>query len=199
MIFQTERLRLRPIKLSDAEAMFAYAKKPGIGPKAGWMPHTSVEETKIIIRSMLKEDPAHSGVFAVTLMNDVCIGNIDIHHIIKDFRGEIGMVLHPDFHNQGLMEEASNIMIMYGFECLHLKRLEYRHFKDNYASERLRQKLLFQYEGLLRKGFIMQDKTLKDTVVSALTDDDYFFRHQAHFKAFKKKLTIPGCIDIDGI
>lgn len=199
MVFQTNRLRLRPIRLSDAEAMFSYAKNPTVGPKAGWSPHTFLEETKAIIRSMMKEDPANSGVFAVTLLDDKLIGTIDIHHITKDFKGEIGLVLHPDYHNQGLMEEASNIMIMFAFECLHLKRLEYRHFKDNFPSERLRQKLLFQYEGLLRNGFLMPDKTLKDTVVSALTDDDYFFRHAAHFKALKKKLVIASCIDTTGI
>lgn len=199
MVFQTERLRLRPIKLSDAEAMFSYARIPSVGPKAGWSPHTYLEETKAIIRSMMKEDLASSGVYAVTLLDDKLIGTIDIHHITPNFKGEIGMVLHPDHHNQGLMEEASNIMIMMAFECLHLKRLEYRHFKDNYPSERLRQKLLFQYEGVLRNGFLMQDKTLKDTVVSSMTDDDYFFRHQAHFKAFKKKLVIASCIDTEGI
>lgn len=195
MVFQTERLRLRPIRLSDAAAMFAYAKMPDVGPKAGWNPHTSIEETKAIIRTMLKEDPTHSGVYAVTLLDDVLIGTIDIHHIVKNFRGEIGMVLDPRYHNQGLMEEAANIMVMVAFECFHLKRLEYRHFKDNHASERLRQKLLFQYEGLLRHGFMTQSKILKDTVIAAMTAEDYDYRHRAHFQAFKKKLTIEGCID----
>jgi RimJ/RimL family protein N-acetyltransferase len=139
MVFQTDRLRLRPIRLSDAEAMFSYAQLKDIGPKAGWSPHTSIEETKVIIKSMLKDDPRHSGVYAVTLLNDVLIGTIDIHHLTPGFMGEIGLVLHPDYHNQGIMEEAATIMIMVAFECLHLKRLEYRHFKDNYLQLPIRQ------------------------------------------------------------
>lgn len=199
MIFQTERIRLRPIRLSDAEVMFSYAKLKDIGPKAGWSPHTSIEETKVIIKSMLKDDPRHSGVYAVTLLDDVLIGTIDLHHLSPHFSGEIGMALHPDFHNQGFMEEAANIMIMVAFECFHLKRLEYRHFKDNFPSERLRQKLLFQYEGLLRNGFLKQNKVIKDTIISAMTNDDYYYRHHEHFKRFKKKLVIAGCIDTEGI
>jgi [ribosomal protein S5]-alanine N-acetyltransferase len=199
MVFQTNRLRLRPIRLSDAEAMFAYARIPTVGPKAGWSPHISVEETKVIIRAMMKEDPSSSGVYAVTLLDDVLIGTIDIHHITPAFKGEIGLVLHPNYHNQGIMEEAANIMIMMGFECLHFKRLEYRHFKDNAPSERLRQKLLFQYEGIHRKGLITQAKEVKDVVVAAMTDDDYFHRHRIHFNTFKKKLVIASCIDTQTI
>jgi putative acetyltransferase len=199
MVFQTDRLSLRPIRLSDAPSMFEYAKNPNVGPKAGWSPHTSVHETELIIKSMMKDDPQNSGVYAVCFKDDVLLGTIDIHHITPDFKGEIGLVLNPKYHNQGIMEEAANIMIMMAFECFHFKRLEYRHFKDNAPSERLRQKLLFQYEGIHRNGLITQAKEVKDVVVTAMTDVDYFERHRLHFHALKKKLVLPGCIDTEGV
>jgi [ribosomal protein S5]-alanine N-acetyltransferase len=41
---ETKRLIIRPIAMTDMEAMFEYAKKPNIGPMAGWLPHQSIEE-----------------------------------------------------------------------------------------------------------------------------------------------------------
>lgn len=53
MIFITERLQLRPWRESDAESCFQYAKDPQIGPIAGWPIHTSVEDSRNIIRNVL--------------------------------------------------------------------------------------------------------------------------------------------------
>ena len=50
MELQTERLILRPWKESDAESCYEYAKDPQVGPEAGWPMHTSVENSREIIR-----------------------------------------------------------------------------------------------------------------------------------------------------
>ena len=42
---ETERLLLRPWLDSDAETLFKYASDPEVGPRAGWPPHKSVEES----------------------------------------------------------------------------------------------------------------------------------------------------------
>ena len=45
-VLETERLILRPWRESDAEALFKYASDPDVGPRAGWLPHKSVEENR---------------------------------------------------------------------------------------------------------------------------------------------------------
>ena len=50
---QTERLILRAWQESDAEALYKYAQNPNIGPIAGWQPHTSVEDSREIIKTVL--------------------------------------------------------------------------------------------------------------------------------------------------
>lgn len=45
MIFKTKRLVLRHWKERDAFSLFQYAKDADVGPRAGWMPHQSVEES----------------------------------------------------------------------------------------------------------------------------------------------------------
>ena len=49
----TERLILRPWNKSDAENLYEYAKDDRVGPIAGWPVHTSVENSREIIKSAL--------------------------------------------------------------------------------------------------------------------------------------------------
>ena len=53
MELQTKRLILRPWQESDAESLYKYASNPNIGPIAGWPPHTSVENSREIIKVVL--------------------------------------------------------------------------------------------------------------------------------------------------
>ena len=51
MILETERLILRPWCEDDANELHKYASDPEVGPPAGWLPHTSVENSREIIRA----------------------------------------------------------------------------------------------------------------------------------------------------
>ncbi len=53
---ETERLILRMWKRKDAEALYEYAKDPDVGPHAGWKPHESVKESKIIISELFRRN-----------------------------------------------------------------------------------------------------------------------------------------------
>lgn len=53
MTLETERLVLRPWKEDDAESLYKYAKNPEVGPIAGWPVHTSVENSREIIKSLV--------------------------------------------------------------------------------------------------------------------------------------------------
>ena len=76
LTLQTERLILRPWEEGDAESLYEYAKDPEVGPIAGWPPHTSVENSRQIIRDVLSADET----YAVCLKEDNraigCIGLI---------------------------------------------------------------------------------------------------------------------------
>ena len=50
---KTERLILRPWTEEDAASLYKYAQDPKIGPIAGWPPHTSVENSREVIRDWL--------------------------------------------------------------------------------------------------------------------------------------------------
>lgn len=60
MILETERLMLRPWSESDAESLYEFAKDPRVGPIAGWPVHTSVENSRQIIKDVLSADETYA-------------------------------------------------------------------------------------------------------------------------------------------
>ena len=62
-ILETERLILRPWRESDADTLFKYASDPDVGPRAGWPPHKSVEESLELIKTVFSCE----GMWAVEL------------------------------------------------------------------------------------------------------------------------------------
>lgn len=59
----TDRLVLRPWLPEDAAALFGWAKSPKIGPRAGWLPHMDVADSRIAIREVLTRPE----IYAITL------------------------------------------------------------------------------------------------------------------------------------
>ena len=76
MTLETKHLLLRPWEESDAESCYRYASDPLVGPAAGWPAHTSVENSREIIRTVLSEPDT----FAVILKErpDEPVGSIGV-------------------------------------------------------------------------------------------------------------------------
>ena len=55
MNLETERLIMRPWRIEDAPALYKYASDPKVGPIAGWPVHTSIENSREIIREYFLE------------------------------------------------------------------------------------------------------------------------------------------------
>jgi acetyltransferase, GNAT family len=52
IILESERLILSPWEESDTNDLFQYASHPEVGPNAGWPVHTSVENSREIIKNV---------------------------------------------------------------------------------------------------------------------------------------------------
>ena len=108
-IFETPRLRVRPWRESDAEALFRYASEPEVGERAGWPPHESIEDSIKVIREVF----SNGHTFAMELKEAGeaigCIGYYD--HAESNIRigeedAEIGYWIGKPYWNQGLGTEA---------------------------------------------------------------------------------------------
>ena len=76
MILETNRLILRPWCESDAEYLYTYASDPEVGPPAGWPPHTSVENSREIIRTVLSKPETYAVCLKKTVNRSVALAFI---------------------------------------------------------------------------------------------------------------------------
>ena len=148
MELKTVRLIMRPWKESDAENLYEYAKDPNVGPIAGWPVHTSVENSREIIRDVLSAEET----YAVCLKEDgKAIGSIGLmvgaasNLNIADTEGEIGYWIGVPFWGRGLIPEAVNELLRHGFEDLKLDKIWCGYFEGNTKSKRVQEKCGFVY------------------------------------------------------
>lgn len=149
MVLETKRLILRPWKEDDAETLYEYAKDPLVGPSAGWPVHTSVENSREIIKHVLSA----SETYAVCLKEDnKAIGSIGLligeqsNKGIAQNEAEIGYWIGVPFWGQGFIPEATEEIIRYAFEDLGMKKLWCGYFDGNENSKRVQEKCGFQYQ-----------------------------------------------------
>ncbi|MBQ7321462.1 MAG: GNAT family N-acetyltransferase [Clostridia bacterium] len=146
MILQTKRLILRPWREDDAEDLFTYAGDPEVGPPAGWQPHTSVENSREIIRTVLSAPETYAVCLKET---GKPIGSIGFHRndlAQADDEYELGYWIGKPFWGQGLIPEASREMLRYAFEDLGMRRIWCGYYDGNEKSRRVQEKLGFVYQ-----------------------------------------------------
>ncbi len=147
-IFETERLILRPWEESDAEILYKYAKNPEIGPVAGWPAHTSVEDSREIIKSVLSAPETYAVVLKETGEPvgsiGLMIGKVSTIPL-EESDAEIGYWIGQPFWGKGLIPEAVREIMRYGFETLGLAALWCGYFDGNEKSRRVQEKCGFQY------------------------------------------------------
>lgn len=147
MIIETKRLILRPWCEDDAEALYQQAKDPQVGPPAGWPVHTSVENSREIIKTVLSEKE----VYAVCLKNDIPIGSIGLHlvpHTDLTDRAdecELGYWIGREYWGRGLIPEASQAILAHAFGELGMRAVWCGHYEGNIKSRRVQEKLGFEY------------------------------------------------------
>ena len=146
MILETERLILRPWREDDAEELYKYASDREVGPPAGWPPHTSVENSLEIIRTVLSAPET----YAVCLKESgKPIGSIGFHRndlAEANDEYELGYWIGKPFWGQGLIPEASREMLRYAFEDLGMNRIWCGYYDGNEKSRRVQEKLGFVYQ-----------------------------------------------------
>ena len=140
MTIETERLLLRPWEAADAEELYKYARDPAVGPIAGWPPHTSVENSREIIRGVLSAPETYAVVLKETGLPVGSIGlmrgrasNIGL----PDTEAELGYWIGVPCWGRGLIPEAARALIRRGFETLGLEKIWCGYFDGNEQSRRV--------------------------------------------------------------
>lgn len=148
VVLRTQRLMLRPWRLSDIDDFYEYASVDGVGQMAGWRPHESREESLAILHGFIEGKKT----FAVEYEGKV-IGSLGIERYNEEKFPEfdekqcreIGYVLSKEYWGRGLMPEAVNRTIEYLFEEVGLDVIFCGHFLSNHQSARVQEKCGFHH------------------------------------------------------
>ena len=147
---ETERIVLRPWCESDAKALFRYASDPDVGPRAGWPPHKSVEESLEIIRTVFNTDTMWAVVWKETGEAIGCAGYLPASHsnlAIAETECEVGYWIARPYWGKGICTEALRLVIDYCFSEKGFTVLWGDYFPENPASGRVMAKCGFTDTG----------------------------------------------------
>lgn len=148
MKLETKRLILRPWVESDAKSLYKYAKDPRVGPIAGWLAHTSQEDSLRVIKNVLSLPET----YAICLKeNNIAIGSIGLKDCDSsyieclDTEREIGYWIGVPFWGQGYVPEAVGRIQQHAFEDLKITALWCGYYNGNIKSKRVQEKCGFIY------------------------------------------------------
>ena len=174
MTLETERLILRPWEESDAEECYKYAKDPQVGPAAGWPAHTSVENTRQVIRDVLMVPET----YAIVLKEiGLPIGSISLHFhsdlAEKDDECELGYWLGVPYWGRGIVPEAAREMLRHAFEDLNLECVWCGYYDGNTKSKRVQEKLGFKHQWTTEDAPVPQMGETRKGHVNLITRDEW--------------------------
>ena len=158
-VIRTPRLILRPWEESDAPDLYRFARDPLVGPAAGWPPHTSVENSREIIRGVLSARETYALVLRYPTTDPysgeeipagTCVGSVGImpygcgsYPHMKRTEAEIGYWVGLPLWGRGLIPEAVRAIQARCFTELRLDGLWCGYYEGNEKSRRVQEKCGF--------------------------------------------------------
>lgn len=143
---ETDRIILRPWQESDAAALYKYASDPEVGPRAGWSPHKSLEESLEIIRTVFNNDTTWAIVLKETGEAIGAMGygpSCDCNLPSREGEPTVGYWVARPYWGRGICTEALGLMIRNILSDTDIASLISGHFIDNPASGRVMEKCGF--------------------------------------------------------
>jgi len=170
-VIETERLLLRRITNEDVNEVFElrsnpetmkYIPRPLVKTTEDALEHIAMIEDKIVTNIGIN--------WGITLKkNRKLLGIIGYYRMQpENYRAEIGYMLLPEFHGKGIIPEAVNRLITYGFEELKLHSIEAVIDPENFASEKVLQKCGFVKEAHFKESEFYQGRFLDKVIYSLL-------------------------------
>lgn len=176
-VMETNRLILRPFKISDASMMYRnWASDDEVTKYLTWPTHTDVRVSRTILQMWVDEySNKEYYQWAIELKeNAEVIGSLSLFGVNNhDENAEIGYCIGRDYWNQGIVSEAFQALIKLAFEETGFARLTARHDVLNPASGRVMEKCGLTYEGTLRKIAKNQSGKLVDCKYYSILKEEY--------------------------
>jgi [ribosomal protein S5]-alanine N-acetyltransferase len=150
---ETRNLTLREMGPADAEAVFQIFADDEVTQFYDLAALTDIEQASQLIIRQADRFAQQTGLrWGITQKDhDTVIGTCGYMFHKPSFRAELGYDLARPYWGRGIMTEALQAIIRFGFEELGVNRFQALVMPGNVASIKLLLKLGFQEEGVLRE------------------------------------------------
>ena len=172
--FETPRLILRRIAMSDAKDIFAYSCDEEVARHVLWSAQKHISEAKNYCKYMQRryrsDEPSSWGI--VEKKTGRLVGTIGYMSFSEDNATvEVGYSLAHWLWNGGYMTEALARVIDYTFDAMDINRIEAQHELTNPASGRVMEKCGMKREGVLRQRLYNKGKYVDVALYAILKSD----------------------------
>ena len=172
----TERLVLREITIDDAEFWLRNFSDPDVVELTAFEPPANLEAAKAeILRFAVHPFEEGTGIrWGISLRGSRdLVGTLGYHQWVREGanRARMGYDLLRAHRGRGLMTEAMQSALGYGFDAMQLNRVEVLIDPVNLPSIRLAERLGFRREGVLRENTYFRGRFIDDAVYALLAKE----------------------------
>ncbi len=175
-VIETDRLRLRPMRESDAERVQLLAGDREVAVTTGGIPHPypEGEASRWIATHPALRAEEKAEVYAIAERDgDLLIGAIDLRRTEFIHIYEVGFWVARERWGEGICTEALIALIDHAFgRDEYLMRIFAYSFPENPASWRVQKKAGLRQEGMLRQGLSRLAEP-RDAVLHAIVREDW--------------------------
>lgn len=143
-------------KITDAPLLFSLVEKnkTHLREFLGWVDtSTKVEDTRQFIENGLENWRLLKSLHLSIWEQGVLVGAVGLHDIdYQNHLTSIGYWLDKEYQDKGIMTKSVKKLIQFAFAELNLHRLEIRCVIHNTRSQKIPERLGFQYEGILKEA-----------------------------------------------
>jgi [ribosomal protein S5]-alanine N-acetyltransferase len=188
-IFDTERLKLRPLDVGYSQIIEELAGEYDVAKTTLTIPHPYPKDSaRNFIENVLDaENKGELVIFAITLKEtEKLIGMINIKLSSRHSRGELGYWIGKPFWGEGYGTEAAKFVLEFGFKELKLNKVYAQSFTDNPGSWRVMEKIGLKYEGTLKQHVYRFEK-FYDLAQYGLSKEEYLSKESYSDKVELKR------------
>lgn len=172
----TERFVLRRLRLSDTESLFAILADEEVTRFYDDEAFTEISQAKAQIEAWESgfDDRRLVRWGIARREDDIVLGTCGYYGFhVWHRRGSLGFELARSYWRQGIMTEALEAIIGFGFNEVGLNRIQAVVMPGNEGSEKLLEKLGFHREGILREYENWGEKGYVDVLMFSLLRSEY--------------------------
>lgn len=158
-VLETERLVLRAFTMNDIDDIYEYASVAKVSEFLPWEMHKTKEDTVAFLKSVKEKFKSSDNIdWGIELKYEKkLIGGISIRKWNDQNRcADVGYVISDKYWNKGIATEALISVVKFGFNILHVNRIEAHCADQNIGSYKVMQKVGMKYEGTLREKVFMK-------------------------------------------